>query len=94
MSAYIIVNSTIIDAKKATQYSQLAAQTVKNFSGEFLAKSKAKLLAGESTTENSGLIRFATIQAAEAWYFSNEYQTLIPIREQAMVCTFKLVEGL
>lgn len=94
MSAYIIVASTIIDADKAKQYSQLAAQTVKNFGGEFLAKSKATLLAGESSTVNSGLIRFATFQAAEAWYFSEEYQAIIPIRDQAMLCTFKLVEGL
>ena len=94
MSAYIIVASSVIDADKAVQYGQLAAKTVANFGGEFLAKGKAKLLAGESSTANSGLLRFPSAAAAEAWYCSEEYQALIPIRDQAMICTFKLVEGL
>lgn len=93
MSAYIIVESNIIDAEKLTQYSQQAAKTVENFNGEFIAKSKAQLLAGESSESNGAVIRFENKEIAHAWYFSEDYQALIPLRNQAMNSIFKLVDG-
>ena len=41
MSAYIIVESNVIDAEKLAQYSQQAAKTVSASHGEFIAKGKA-----------------------------------------------------
>ncbi len=94
MNAYIIVESKIIDAEKLKQYSQQAAKTVNAFGGEFIAKSEIKLLAGVSQSTNGAVIRFESEKIAEAWYFSEEYQALIPLRDQAMNCTFRVVNGL
>ncbi|MDO6467560.1 DUF1330 domain-containing protein [Neptunomonas phycophila] len=94
MSAYIIVESNVIDAEKLAQYSQQAAKTVTASHGEFIAKGKATLLTGESQTANGAIIRFENKEAAQAWYLSESYQALIPLRDQAMNCTFKLVDGL
>jgi uncharacterized protein (DUF1330 family) len=94
MNAYIIVESKIIDAEKLKKYSQQAAKTVQAFDGEFIAKSETILLAGESQETNGAVIKFDSKEIAEAWYRSKDYQALIPLRDQAMKCIFKLVNGL
>ena len=94
MSAYVIVESTVIDADKLQQYSQQAAHTVNAFEGEFIAKGSAKLLTGGSVSQNGAVIRFDNLSIAESWYMSEAYQALIPLRDQAMDCTFKLLDGL
>lgn len=94
MNAYIIVESKVIDLEKLKKYSQQAAKTVKAFEGEFIAKSETRLLAGESQETNGAVIKFESKEIAEAWYFSEDYQSLIPLRDQAMKCIFKVVNGL
>ena len=93
MNGYVIVTSTVLDTDKLKQYGQAAGATVKAYGGVFIVKSLIENLAGQSLHTNCAVIQFADIATAKAWYFSDEYQRLIPIRDQAMNCDFNLVEG-
>jgi uncharacterized protein (DUF1330 family) len=91
MSSYVVVESNVLDADKMAQYSQLAAQTLAKFGGKFITKGSAQLLHGTLTFANKAVIEFASEQQAHNWYYSEEYQALSELRNQAMESQFQLV---
>ncbi|MDB5921054.1 MAG: hypothetical protein JWR40_5288 [Massilia sp.] len=91
MSAYIIVDLTVKDAEKLSQYSTAAAPTVAKFNGQFLTKGKIQPLHGVSAFQNKAVIQFPDTESALSWYASPEYQQLIALRNDGMDCQFHLV---
>lgn len=91
MSAYIIVDLTVKDAEKLSEYSAAAAPTVEKFKGQFLTKGKIESLHGGSAFQNKALIQFPDKESALNWYASPEYQQLIELRNDGMDCQFHLV---
>lgn len=91
MSALIIVDLTVKDIEKLQTYSALAAKTISNFNGEFIAKSPIETLHGSANFTTKAVIQFADKETAKAWYHSDEYQAIIPIRDQAIDSQFHLV---
>lgn len=93
MSTYIVVESNVLDIDKLKQYSELAAPTVAKFGGEFLSKGKTVVLHGSNSYTNKAIIQFKDQQAARDWYYSDDYQALIELRNQAMDSQFHLVSS-
>ena len=91
MAAYIVVDLTPTDADKLSNYSTLAANTLIPFDGEFVAKGPITALHGESSFKVKVIIQFPDRLKAEAWYQSDAYQEIIPIREQGMRSQFHLI---
>ncbi|NTS76188.1 DUF1330 domain-containing protein [Catenovulum sp. SM1970] len=91
MSCYLVVESNILDTEKLAQYSQQAAQTLKDYGGKFLIKGAVQALHGEQTFANKAVIAFASEQLAKDWYFSDAYQALTELRNQAMDSQFQLI---
>jgi len=83
----------IKDAEKFQEYAGKAAQTFAPFSGELVVRGKAgDTLAGSSTHQAVGVVRFPDMAALKAWYRSPDYQALIPLRDDAVDMTLVTYE--
>ena len=92
MSAFIVVDLTPADAEKLQAYGAAAAVTVAQYDGEFVVKGAIEPLNGDNHHQTKAIIQFPDREAALNWYQSNEYQALIPLRDQGMNSTFHLVD--
>jgi len=91
MSAYVIASFTPRDQQQLQQYGAAAAETIAQFSGEFLVKGPAQVLSGDFEFKNQVIIQFPSLEKAQSWYQSDAYQALIPLREKGMEASFQLV---
>lgn len=91
MKSLVIVDLTPTDKTHLAQYSALAADTLKPFGGEFIAKGPIEVLHGEAPHPMKAVIEFPDKQSAKDWYNSAAYQGLISLRGKGMECQFHLV---
>lgn len=88
MTAFFIATSVIKDAEKFQQYAGKVGPTLAPFGGELVIRGKAgETLSGTSNHQGVGVVRFADMEALNAWYRSPDYQALIPLREEAAEMT-------
>ncbi|MDC1127799.1 DUF1330 domain-containing protein [Gammaproteobacteria bacterium] len=90
MSAYVVVHLTILDGEKIAAYSAVAGPSVTNHGGEFVCKGPAEMLHGDAIGKNIVIVKFDSKAAAKAWYNSDEYQAIIPIRNEGAESCFIL----
>jgi uncharacterized protein (DUF1330 family) len=93
MSAYVLIHGTPKDKEKMNKYSAAAGPIVAKYGGEFLAKGAADVLSGEHSHKIAVLIKFPDAETVHKWYASEEYQALIPTREEGIESTFILCGG-
>jgi uncharacterized protein (DUF1330 family) len=91
MQNLVIVDLTPTNKTQLSEYSALAAETLKPFNGQFIAKGEIQVLHGEASHPIKAVIQFPDKQSAKDWYNSAAYQAIIPLREQGMDCQFHLV---
>lgn len=91
MSAYIVFSSNVKDMEKVKAYSASAGKLVAEHGGQFLAKGPVELLSGDSEYKLMVMIAFPSKEAALGFYQSEDYQALIPLREEAMSSVVKLI---
>ena len=95
MSAYIIVQNVVTDAARMEQYVPMAVETLVVHGAEILAAAdEATVLDGESSFPRTVILKFASREAAMAWYQSPEYQEALPLRLQSTRGFLVLVDGL
>lgn len=93
MNAIIVVQAKGKDAEKLAAYSQAALPIVAAHQGElFLRAPVVEVMSGESDFEKVILLKFPSVDAARNWYNSEEYQALIPLREEGADMVFTLLE--
>ncbi|MDQ7018277.1 MAG: DUF1330 domain-containing protein [Robiginitomaculum sp.] len=93
MSAFFVATSTIKDPEKFAEYGAKAGASLAPYGGNLVIKGKAvTALAGTSNHQAVGIIRFADMEALNAWYQSPEYQALIPLRNEAVDMTLVTYE--
>lgn len=90
MSSYIIVNQFIKDQTKLEEYAKKSAPLLSLYDGEILFRGPVDQLAGNSKFDKAVILAFPNVDAAQNWYNSDEYQKLIPLRNEAMNCQFIL----
>jgi len=84
MSAFIVATVTVKDAEKFQQYAVKSKATFDLFDAEILAKGKSQgTLSGHSDHQTTAIVRFKDMETLDKWYGSDEYQDLIPLRDQA-----------
>ena len=82
--AYVIGNITVIDPVKWTEYCSKVPATLTPWKGELIFRGKQpNVLGGTYQHFDSVVLRFPNIEALNNWFNSDNYQSLIPIREQA-----------
>lgn len=83
-AAYVIGNITVIDQNKWSEYRSKVPATLIPWGGELVFRGKqSAVLGGEHQHSDTVVIRFPSIEALNNWFGSDDYQELIPIREQA-----------
>ncbi len=96
MSAYIVVDSKIIDPEQQELYRQLAAPAVQKYGGEYLARG-GKLSVKETkrgTPVRLVVLKFPSFEQAEIFYNSPEYQDALKLSDKAAERTFSIIEGI
>ena len=91
MSAYVIVEATVLDAESCNRYASQVEPLFREFGAEVIAFGPWRVLSGEPAFDNGMIIRFPDNESALAWYQSPAYQSLLEIRGAALDCRFRLV---
>lgn len=95
MTAFLIVELNVLDPDALKEYGAQTPEILKRFDGEVLVKGKPALL--HESREEAGayetmvVFQFPDRAAAQAWYDSDEYQRLIPVRDKAISSRFRLI---
>jgi uncharacterized protein (DUF1330 family) len=94
MSAYVVVQAKVKDAEKLAAYSQAAGPTIAEHQGELMLRAPVvEVMNGESDFERVIIVKFPDAEAARNWYSSEDYQALIPLREEGATMVFTLLEA-
>ena len=84
MAAYLIGHITIKNHDKWQTYIGGVQRSLMPFEAEVVFRGKrAAVLAGEHSYENTVVIKFPDQPTLQQWYNSDEYQGLIPTRDEA-----------
>jgi uncharacterized protein (DUF1330 family) len=94
MPAYIIAQMTVHDAVKYREYALQVASTIGPHKGKLLvAADDADEREGERPYPRTVIGEFPDGDAARAWYESDAYQAIAPLRQQSSTGTLYIVEG-
>lgn len=82
--AYVIGQILVKDAEKWAEYCSRVPQTLTPWSAELVFRgTQAAVVADDHAYPDVVVIGFPTMEAAQGWFSSAEYQLLIPTRLQA-----------
>jgi uncharacterized protein (DUF1330 family) len=94
MSAYVIANVRVTDAKQYEQYKQLSTLAIQAHGAEVCVRGGAvEVLEGDWQPERLVVLKFPTIEKARAFYRSPEYTRARQAREGAALMRLVIVEG-
>ncbi len=84
MSGCVIGHITVRDPEKWSEYRTKVPPTLVRWGGEVICRGRmVKVLSGEHSHTDTVVIRFPDAGSAVGWYASEDYQALIPLRQQA-----------
>ena len=84
MPAYLIGHITVKNPDKWKTYVEGVQKSLMPFEAEVVFRGKrAALLAGEHPHQNTVVIKFSHQATLQQWYHSDDYQALIPLRDEA-----------
>lgn len=82
--AYIIGHITVKDPAKWTVYRGRVPETLEPWGGELVFRgSLSSVLSGSHNHSDTVVIRFPNLIALHEWHSSSQYQSLIPLRQEA-----------
>ncbi len=91
MSAFVIASVKIKDPGKFQEYSQGVGPTLAAHGGQPVARGQVvETLVGTTDHAIAAIVEFQSVEHAKAWYQSDAYQALKPIRDQAADVTMVL----
>jgi uncharacterized protein (DUF1330 family) len=94
MSAYVIVDVRSSDPERAARYREVSGPSVERHGGRFLARGGAlRVLEGDWVPERLVVIEFSSVEAAQAWFDSDDYRDARSIREGAGLWRMVAVDG-
>lgn len=81
MTAYMVVHLDKSDAEKFGEYEKGIFKTIKPYKGWVLAAGEAEAAVGDAVMrEHNVILQFPTMELLKAWWDSEAYQALVPIR--------------
>lgn len=92
MSAYVISTYVIVNREPFLPYPSAASATIRAHGGEFLSADLSTEVLEGSSRPVTVIIRFADKTAARAWWESDEYQALAPLRRDNTIGEVVLVD--
>jgi uncharacterized protein (DUF1330 family) len=91
MSAFIIMETTVRNIEARDRYTVLAEATLKDFGGIVLTAGTLTTLFGDNDFREGRVLQFPDKNSALAWFNSPSYQSLDPLRAEAIDCRFRIV---
>ena len=94
MAAYLIARVTVTDMEQYQAYMKLTPAIIEKFGGKFIARgSDVVTLEGPEETNRVVLVEFPSVEQAQAFYNSEEYQHAISLRKGAADAQFIVLDG-
>lgn len=96
MAAYLIVDTELTAPERYEDYKRKAKPLAEQYGGEYLVRGGAMdLKEGDLwTPKRMVVVRFPSVENAQAFYNSPEYQQVLQISQESARRTVVLVEGL
>ena len=79
MSAYVIVEATVLDEESRRRYASQAEPLLREFGAEVIAFGPWQVLSADPAFNNGMIIRFPDNETALAWYQSPAYRAILPL---------------
>ncbi|MBX3567537.1 MAG: DUF1330 domain-containing protein [Rhizobiaceae bacterium] len=93
MAAYFIAHGTLKNPEKMLEYVDRSGPVVARFGGEFISVGAVKaVLTGSHRHKRTAIFKFPDVASIEAWYNSDDYRALWPLRNEAGDFDFIAVE--
>jgi uncharacterized protein (DUF1330 family) len=94
MAAYILVDITINDPQTYERYKLLAPASIAAYQGKYLVRGgRTEILEGEWQPSRLVILEFPGVEAARAWWESEEYAAAKTLRQSCTTTDMLLVEG-
>jgi uncharacterized protein (DUF1330 family) len=94
MGAYLIADVQVQDPETYARYVKLAGASVARHGGRFLVRGgEAEVVEGDWRPGRLVVIEFDDMDAARAWWTSDDYREAAAVRQSASVGGFVLVDG-
>ena len=93
MPAYVIAEVEVHDPEGYKGYTDHTPGTIERAGGKFIVRGGAMDVKEGEAPKRVVVIEFPDMAAAQAWYGSEEYQKLLPIRKAASSGKLYIVEG-
>jgi len=92
--AYYVAEFEVTDPEGMKPYSAQVESTFKSYGGRFIVRGgKTISLEGEAPKRRRVVIEFASVEKAQAWYYSAEYTELRKIRQRSAKTDVYMIEG-
>ncbi len=84
MSAFFVATVKVKDPEKFQEYAQKAGETMAPHGGEAVLRGKINdVLVGHADHQAVGIVKFPSQDALSAWFHSDAYQKIVPLRDEA-----------
>ena len=94
MSTVLSANVEMKDPEKFKEYSPKAIASMEPYGGKLMLRAKVeKVIHGPIPHQVIALFEFPDSAAIDTWYNSDEYQALVPLRDEAAVIRFAVAES-
>jgi uncharacterized protein (DUF1330 family) len=94
MPAYVIADVDITDAQRYADYTAQVPSALESNGGRFLVRGGAtEMIEGDWLPGRLVIIEFPSMDAAQRWYDSPEYQAILGIRHEAATARIILTDG-
>lgn len=93
MAAYWIAHVEVTDPDSYAEYAKRATAAIEAHGGEFLARATRTLWLEGNERERNVVVRFPSVEDAEACYRSDAYQEAFAYARNAAVRDLCIVEG-
>jgi uncharacterized protein (DUF1330 family) len=95
MAAYIIAHLDVTDPEGFQAYRAAVSPVVETFGGRYLVRGGGiEVLEGDWTVPRLVVIAFDSAAQAKAFYHSDAYQEVLPLRTKASRGTLVVAEGI
>ena len=94
MTAYLISDVTVRDPGAFETYRTRAAASIKAFGGRYLVRGgELSVLEGQRHPSAIVVVEFPDAATIQRWYASPEYASALEVRDQALVRSLIMVDG-
>ena len=95
MTAYILIRVTVTDMDRYRDYMALTPAVLAKYHGRFIARGGTSVtLEGPEESRRLALVEFPSLELAQIFYASPEYQAAKALRDGACEAEFVALQGL